>query len=156
MKGLIIIAALFLVFSVSNAQEESLPKSSTTVKYYETTVPQELHTRISEFFKTVIRGEIEIGFTNLLRNSPLARKEQELKRLIEQTEKANSVYGVIKGFEAVDAEIASNSLIKCRYLGLYSRYPMRWIFTFYKSPDQGWILTNIKFDDQSDYYFRRD
>lgn len=150
-----ILLAILLALPLT-AQEESLPKSSTTVKYYDAAVPQELHGRITSFFKLLINNEIEQGFKNILKDSPLARKESELKNLIEQTERANEVYGALKGFEAVDAEVASSSLIKCRYMGLYSRYPLRWIFTFYKSPEQGWIITNIKFDDQSDYFFRRD
>ena len=148
--------AIFFIGANVWAQEESLPKSSTTVTYYDVDVPQELHNRITDFFKIIIRGEAERAYNNLLKGSPLARKDSELNNLIRQTERAESIYGRLIGFEAVDAEIASNSLIKCRYLGLYSKYPLRWIFTFYKSPEDGWIITNIKFDDQSEYYFRRD
>lgn len=84
------------------------------------------------------------------------RKEKEINRLIEQTEKATQIYGAMRGFEAVDSEVASNSMIKCRYLGLHTLYPMRWIFTYYNSPENGWVIINIKFDDQSDFYFRKD
>jgi len=153
----IIVLIVFSFLSINlMAQEESLPKSSITLTYYEAIVPQELHSRITEFFKIIIRGETERAYNNLLKGSPLVRKDSELNNLIKQTERAETIYGRLIGFEAVDAEIASNSLIKCRYLGLYSKYPLRWIFTFYKSPVDGWIITNIKFDDQSDYYFRRD
>ncbi len=155
MRKMLILLAFFLSLN-AYSQEESLPKSSTTVKYYDATVPQELHTRISDFFKLVIRAEYENAYKELLKNSPLLRKDKELVNLTTQTEKAAEIYGAIKGFEAVDAEVASNSLIKCRYLGLNTRYPMRWVFTFYNSPAEGWIITNIKFDDQSDYYFRQD
>lgn len=147
---------IFLLSSVAYSQEESLPKSSTTVKYYDATVPQELHTRIGDFFKLIIRADYERAYKELLKNSPLLRKDKEITNLIGQTERGAEIYGAIKGFEAVDAEVASNSLVKCRYLGLNSRYPMRWVFTFYNSPENGWVVTNIKFDDQSDYYFRKD
>lgn len=155
MKYLILICVALLAFT-ANAQEQSLPKSSTTVKYYDPAVPSELHSRLSEFFKLVLKDEVDMAYKNLLDRSPLARKKDELDKLMAQTERATEVYGRIKGFESVDAEVASTSLIKLRYLGLYSRYPLRWIFTFYKSPEFGWIITNVKFDDQSDYFFRGD
>ncbi|HOK13598.1 MAG TPA: hypothetical protein PLU67_04670 [Candidatus Kapabacteria bacterium] len=138
------------------SQDESLPKSSTTVKYYEPNVPKELHTRISDFFKLIIQARYEEAYRQLLQGSPLMRKEKEINRLIEQTEKATQIYGAMRGFEAVDSEVASNSMIKCRYLGLHTLYPMRWIFTYYNSPENGWVIINIKFDDQSDFYFRKD
>ncbi len=155
MKYLILICVALLAFT-ANAQEQSLPKSSTTVKYYDPTVPSELHSRLGEFFKLVLKDEVDLVYKNLLDRSPLARKKDELDKLMAQTERATEVYGRIQGFESVDAEVASTSLIKLRYIGLYSRYPLRWIFTFYKSPEFGWIITNVKFDDQSDYFFRGD
>mgnify|MGYP000100215924 CR=1 FL=1 len=157
MKYIIYTILLFLFVGVqAYSQDESLPKSSTTVKYYEPNVPKELHTKISDFFKLIIQARYEDAYRQLLQGSPLMRKEKEINRLIEQTEKATQIYGAMRGFEAVDSEVASNSMIKCRYLGLHTLYPMRWIFTFYNSPENGWVIINIKFDDQSDFYFRKD
>lgn len=157
MKEIIFTILLLLLASFqAYSQDESLPKSSTTVKYYEPNVPKELHTRISDFFKQIIQTRYEDAYKQLLQGSPLLRKEKEISRLIEQTEKATQIYGAMRGFEAVDSEVASNSMIKCRYLGLHTLYPMRWIFTFYNSPENGWVVINIKFDDQSDFYFRKD
>lgn len=157
MKKNLLIIIFMIIFSMSLlSQDESLPKSSTTIKYYEPNIPKELHTRIADFFKLIISGDYEKAYKELLKGSPLIRKEKELNRLIEQTEKATQIYGALQGFEAVDSEVASNSMIKCRYLGLHSLYPMRWIFTYYNSPENGWVIINIKFDDQSDFYFRKD
>ena len=153
MKILLLFLLLTPSFSLLG-QEESLPKSSDAVKYYDSSVPNELHTKISDFFRLMIRGDIRNAYSSLLKNSPLLEKDKELAKLIDESERATKIYGSLLGFEPVDAEIASNSLIKLRYIGLYTKYPLRWIFTYYKSPEFGWTITNIKFDDQSDYLFK--
>jgi len=73
--------------------------------------------------------------------------------LKKQTERSIDIYGDILSFEFVSAEQVTESYIRLRYLALHSSYPMRWIFTYYRSPDKNWIVTNVKFDDLSEYFF---
>ncbi|MFA6570085.1 MAG: hypothetical protein WCT77_02500, partial [Bacteroidota bacterium] len=70
-----------------------------------------------------------------------------------QTKKSIQLYGPIKGYEPVSSEIVTESLVRLRYFSLHTDFPMRWIFTFYKSPSRGWIVINIKFDDLSETFF---
>lgn len=118
-----------------------------------TAVPPDLIKRSDNFFEHLIKKQISTGYKELLQKSPIARKENEIENLIKQTMNAFELYGELKNYEPVNAEFVSPSYLRLRYLGLHSRYPMRWVFTFYNSPDLGWIITNIKFDDLSEYYF---
>lgn len=108
---------------------------------------------ISYFFDQIIKKDIDQGFEQILKSSVIALKKDEVKNLKKQTERSVEIYGDILSFEFVSAEMVSNSYLRLRYLALHSSYPMRWIFTYYKSPDKGWIVTNIKFDDLSENFF---
>jgi hypothetical protein len=66
------------------------------------------------------------------------------------------LYGQIRAYEPVSSDIVSESYIRIRYLAYHTDFPMRWIFTFYKSPKLGWIVVNIRFDDLSDFFFKED
>jgi hypothetical protein len=156
MKRLAILLSI-LVFSISqtNSQEDALPSSRQARNNNNsfTAVPAELKTRQQSFFNDLLDNKITEGYDNLLNKSPIKKKQDELKSLINQTKRAFELYGNLQGYEPVSAEFVTSSYLRLRYLGLHSRYPMRWIFTYYKSPDQGWIITNVKFDDLSDYFF---
>jgi len=101
----------------------------------------------------LLDSKISEAYDDLLKGSPIKKKVEDVKSLNSQTKRAFELYGNIIGYEPVNAEFVTPSYLRMRYLALHSRYPMRWIFTFYKSPDQGWIITNVKFDDLTDYFF---
>lgn len=155
---LIFLMAVFLLPVALYSQEEGLTKSSknNSVVNKNLDIPKDIRGKLNEFFKLVIKGEVSTAFQNLTVNSPIARKESEINNLIKQANRSFEIYGEIKGFEEVDVEMPTQCLLKVRYVGLHSRYPLRWIFTFYKSPDLGWIITNIKFDDLSETLFKTD
>lgn len=156
--GLIIVFSL-LFANVSFAQEEGVQKyrPGNSAKLFPiNSAPSELQSKVSLFFKDLIRSEVSKAYERLLENSPLLKKEQDLQNLVKQTTRSMEIYGAVKGFEGVDSEIVTESMVKMRYLGLHGKYPMRWIFTFYKSPELGWLLINIKFDDMSEYFFQQD
>lgn len=116
-------------------------------------IPKELKEKCDNFFDVLLKSGVEKAFKDLLRESPISNKKEQVDNLISQTKKANSLYGMIKGYEPISSEIAALSLIRLRYLGLHPDSPTRWVFTFYNSPTRGWMIVNIKFDDLSEYLF---
>lgn len=118
-------------------------------------VPQELKSKTAEFFGFLLDSNITKGYDVLMNGSYIEGKRDKVEQLINSTRRAFDIYGRIQGFEPVDAEQVSSSFIRVRYLGKHSRFPLRWIFTFYKSPDKGWIITNVKFDDDTETFFDR-
>lgn len=156
MKILSIAVLLFINVCLIFAQEElpTAPKYKEPVSFLE--VPNHLKSRIEKFFSSLIKNEIKTAYDNILTSSPISRQKSDLDNLLNQTKRALDLYGKIEGFEPVNAEIATDSYIRLRYLGLHSNYPVRWIFTFYNSPEKDWIITNIKFDDLSEYFFKGD
>ncbi len=144
----------FLIFSALSlfSQENAATRPGSNSSQF-INVPDELQIRCTNFFDLLGRNEFKEAFDNLLLNSPFRNKEEQVKNLIDQTKQAVVLYGKIKGGEAVSSEIACPSLIRLRYLGIQSNYPMRWIFTFYNSPKSGWIVVNVKLDDMSEYFF---
>ena len=137
--------------SIASAQETSASRANTTQQFMN--IPAELQTKAQMFFQLIEKNEIKKAFDALLENSPLKNKDEQVKNLMDQTKQAIVLYGKIVGNEAVSSEIASTSLIRLRYLGIHTNFPMRWIFTYFNSPKYGWIVINVKLDDMSEYFF---
>ena len=155
MNKIIIFGFAFLVsLSLIYSQGNELPSSGSKAisKQYKK-LPPILKKKTSDFFNSLLDSNVNVAYNILMEGSPLARKTEELKGLINQTHRAFEIYGLVKGYEPVNSEHITPSFIRVRYLGLHTRFPMRWIFTFYKSPDKGWIITNVKFDDLTEFYF---
>lgn len=154
MKNIIIVS--FLLFFFSNflfAQGDELQSSMRGGVDNYKKVPQELKLKTSKFFNFLLDSNVTDAYNELMKGSFLVAQNDKMTALINQTHKAFEIYGLIKGYEPVNAEEITKSFVRIRYIGLHTRFPMRWIFTFYKSPSAGWILTNIKFDDLTEYYF---
>jgi len=139
------------VFAQESAQDRSSLSSSGVLSFRE--VPTELINRSTKFFDEIIDLKLTTGYNSLLDRSPIADKKNQLENLITQTKRSFEVYGNLQYYEFVSAELVAPSYIRLRYLGLHTKHPMRWIFTYYKSPELGWIVTNIKFDDLTEFYF---
>ncbi len=156
MKNILLILLLCLSTSSIFAQDDlqSSNKSKEPSSFLE--VPIGIKTRIDNFFNQIINGNVKSAYSNLLVNSPISKQKIDLDNLLSQTSRAFEIYGKLSGYEAVNAEIATNSYLRLRYLGLHGNFPVRWIFTFYRSPEKDWIVTNIKFDDLSEYFFKGD
>ncbi|MCX6147149.1 MAG: hypothetical protein NTW25_07850 [Candidatus Kapabacteria bacterium] len=153
-KILYVIVLFFSFFGYSKSQEDALQTSKSSknsAKYID--IPAELKQRTTKFFNQLLDDKVNQAFEEMMLNSPINKKTEEMKSLIKQTKRAFELYGKLLSYEPVSNEVITGSFMRVRYLGLHSRYPMRWVFTFYKSPDQGWIITNVKFDDLSDFLF---
>lgn len=146
-------------FQIALSQEGKLPPAETegkTRKIAILGVPQELLDKCQKFFDNIIANKIETAFDELIGNSPLKKKTEEIEKLISETKRANNLYGNIRSYEPINSEIVTESFIRVRYLAYHTDFPMRWVFTFYKSPKLGWIVVNIRFDDLSEFFFKED
>jgi len=150
----ILVIAMFFIASPSllKADEDRLGSSSSRTNKLED-APEQITKLCSAFFTDLIKGNVEGAFDKFLEGSPLKDKSEEINTLKNQAKRSFKLYGKLQGYELASIENATNSYTRVRFLGLNEEYPMRWIFTFYKSPKKGWIVTNIKLDDLSEYYF---
>jgi hypothetical protein len=159
MKKLAVLTLSFM-FSILSAysQEGKLPlsESDKAKKVSVLGVPQVVLDKIHMFFDNIIANKIEKAFDELIGEGPLKKKTDEIQKLITETKRANTIYGAIKSYEPINSDIVSESFIRVRYLAYHTDFPMRWVFTFYKSPKLGWIVVNIRFDDLSEFFFKED
>jgi hypothetical protein len=153
-----ILIALLMIFCFSNLSAQDGLPSAKRIKEPSSfmEVPSHLKTRVDIFFNQLIKEKVKEAYDVMLTNSPISRQKSDIDNLLSQTQRAFDIYGKLSGFEPVSAEIATDSYIRLRYLGLHGNFPVRWIFTFYRSPEKDWIVTNIKFDDLSEYLFKGD
>ncbi len=147
------VAILFFISLNVFSQESSLQKSGTGEGNSIANVPKEIQASCTAFFKLLVTAEVDKAFVTILKNSPIGKKEDQIKNLIEQTKKSFKLYGNMQGYEPVNSEQVTESLLRVRYLSIHPDMPMRWIITFYNSPSRGWIVINIKFDDLSEFFF---
>lgn len=149
---IILIVSFFASYNYSFAQEDAL-QTSQNYRKIDRELPDEIKRKVTTFFKNVSNSKIKKAYEDLLRNSPLKEKHAQIKSLEEETKRAIDIYGFLKSFEPVQTLYATGSYIRAKYLGLHADYPVRWIFTFYKTPEKGWVVLNIKFDDNTHFYF---
>ena len=149
---LIFILGTLLFITPATAQEDGLVKSNPSGNSG-MNIPDELYQKCSDFFDLLIKDDVNSAFKKLLAKSPIVKKAEDLEELKKQTRRAIKLYGNISGYEAVSWEVASDSYIRLRYLGIHQDLPMRWIFTFYKSPKRGWIVSNVRLDDLTERFF---
>lgn len=117
-------------------------------------IPYEIHLKVKSFFSFLMKDDVDKAFKQLLDGSPIEKETKQIELLKATANKAKQLYGPVLGFDPVNSEYVTENFLRVRYLGLHSKFPMRWIFTFYKSPEKGWIVTNVKFDDSSEYFFK--
>lgn len=151
LKMLILVAIAFNV-QFSMAQEDRLPTANPD-NDFTNLAPAELHEKCSEFFAELIKGDYNEAYKKLLKKSPILKKKEDVETLLKQTKRAIRLYGNMSGFEPVSFEAATKSYVRLRYLSIHEDLPMRWIFTFYKSPKRGWIVSNVRFDDMTEFFF---
>ncbi|OGU15914.1 MAG: hypothetical protein A2X61_01450 [Ignavibacteria bacterium GWB2_35_12] len=148
------VGILFFISLNVFSQESSLQKSSGIGEGNSiANVPKEIQASCTAFFKLLVTAEVDKAFETILKNSPIAKKDDQIKNLIDQTKKSFKLYGNMQGYEPVNSEQVTESLLRVRYLSIHPDMPMRWIITYYNSPSRGWIVINIKFDDLAEYFF---
>ncbi len=155
MKKILVLLLFWLPFAALPAQDEnSTPGSgSSRNKPSFEGIPMELIEKCSTFFEIAIKEDFEKAIKILMKNSPINKKAADMENLVAETKRAVILYGKITGFEPVSSEIATPSYIRLRYISIHPDNPMRWVFTFYKSPTRGWIINNVRFDDLTEFLF---
>ncbi len=151
---LIIISFLFSnegLIAQDNALQRYMLKNIISLE--QNSIPEELLQQSNIFFSKLIRNQIDSAYDALLKDSPLANKKEQISKLKTETYRSIELYGAMTGYEIVRSELVSSSLLKISYIALHTRYPMRWMITFYKSKELGWIIINIKFDDNVEFFF---
>ncbi len=151
MKSLTNILLCLLLTSLSLSAQPGL--SQDKLSDSSQIAPKMIRDNISDFFALLIEHNYEKAYRQILEKSQLLNDEQNLTKLIKETSKIEEFYGSLSDFEYFKTETITKSYIRISCLGLCSKHPMRWIFTYYHSPDIGWLVTNIKFDDLTENYF---
>lgn len=137
----------------ANDPQIRIPKETPAPQYEG--VPREISKVCADFFRALAAGNPDAAFQKILGTSPLGtKKDQSLKR-VATFSKAVEVYGAVRGHEFAGVERASESLLQMRYITLHEQFPMRWLFTFYKSPVSGWTVIKMTFDDDMEFLFPR-
>jgi hypothetical protein len=155
MKSLVLsLIFAVLLFVPGAAQQDSPQKDNQTALPVASAVPKELYAQSATFFKTLILNNVDEAYTSFLKQSPLLTKREQYQRLVDQTKRAFQLYGKALGYERVDDEYITESLVRIRYITIHDDLPIRWIFTFYKSPKRGWIIINMRFDDEAEFFFK--
>lgn len=62
-------------------------------------------------------------------------------------------FGSPLGYEFISEQVLGNSLVRYQFLIRNEKAPVRWVFVFYRA-DQGWVLTDFKFDTVASEFFR--
>lgn len=154
MKFKLIILIIFLIGYSAFSQRNPLDSpDNKIIKADKLNLPDDLPERVSDFFLNLSLKKYEKAYELLIKDSPIGQKKEMIKNLISETIRAVNVYGDNRGYESVDKQQPTPSLIRARYIGIHESYPVRWEFTFYRSPIRGWVVLNIKFDDLSQYFF---
>lgn len=157
MRIILIIFTILLVLFVSTtdtfSQENKLRDGSSATNTQIIGVPSEINSMNNTFFDLLKKNKLKEAYDVILKNSPLMDKKESVENLISQTKKSFKLYGNFKGYESINFEYVSESYLRIRFLGLHTKYPTRWVITYYKSPETGWFVTNIKFDDLSEFFF---
>ncbi|QSR88336.1 hypothetical protein IT6_08120 [Methylacidiphilum caldifontis] len=106
----------------------------------------ELKVPIEKFFNQMLQGDIERAFQELLVNSRLASRHENINMLMDKTSQAMSYYGKADSFEIYDSRSFGSRLYVITYLLNLELQPLRWRFVYYK-PDKVWKLIDIRVDD---------
>jgi len=112
---------------------------------------------VEQFFSQLIRGEDETAVMDLFSQSPISREGSAIEKTASQLKLIRNLYGKIESIEHIDVVYRGKSLFRLRVLVFYREFPIRFIFTYYKSPlEQKWILGYFSFDDQIQRLFDDD
>lgn len=93
-----------------------------------------LSDRVSLFFEGLSGGQTSEAFGELLVESNLAEREDDVKQLVAQTTQLATKYGRYRGAEQIGSRRVGQDLVLLRYLGKYEQCPVVWTFAFYRPP----------------------
>ncbi len=136
-----------LVFPPGTKQPEVMAEAVEKPLSTPAGVPDGIAQMVAVFFGSLQRSEFEQAYNVLTKGSKIAEKPPELKQLKTKTQEAIEVFGVISGYDLVEAKTVGNRLVRATYASHGTIYPLRWRFYFYK-PEDTWRLIDMRVDDK--------
>jgi len=101
---------------------------------------------ISTFFLALKAKQVDAAYDELVKNTIVVEKKEDLAGLKSSTKLALDNYGTITGFETLNLHEAGTTLRRYTCISLNEDLPLRWRFYFYRSPG-GWKLVDLRVDD---------
>lgn len=111
-----------------------------------TAPPAEVKGPVDKFFSTLKLGDTTKAYEELLINTRLAERKENLKLFIEKTDQALGLYGKVINYEIYDNYNVGSGLMVLTYLSLHPVQPLRWRFVYYR-PEKAWMLIDVRVDD---------
>lgn len=112
-----------------------------------------LRSRVDLFFRQLTDATIgpDRAMREIVGNGPLKERNEEIAKLIEQTQMFDQRFGAYTGHEVVSARAVGSDLIFFRYLYKGERFPVVWHFAFYRTSTASglktvWSLISLRFD----------
>jgi hypothetical protein len=118
------IITFLLSFSLT-AQEGGSLQHRTNENNLRFGLPEEIKTKLDDFFDSMVKRDYKGGLEKLLINSPISRKDNDFSNILKEVGKAIDAYGLIKGYEIVGFNIAGSSYYKVKIIGLHIKLPTR-------------------------------
>lgn len=75
---------------------------------------------------------------------------REAARAVQQIRTIIALNGDPSGFELIDERDLGEALVRLTYVMLGKESPTPFHFLFYRTPDEGWKLTNFRVNDSTD------
>ena len=98
------------------------------------------------FFLALEADNIEGAYDNLVRDTIIADRKEDIKDLKRRTLEALDSYGPVAGYEVIDSRTVGQNLARKTCLSLNTDLPLRWRFYFYRSGGN-WRLVDLRVDD---------
>jgi hypothetical protein len=113
--------------------------------------------RVETFFQSLTNPMLgpERAFPELIGDSPLKERTDEIKKLIEQAAALDQRYGDYSGHDFASSKAVGADLVFLKYLYKGDRFPVVFCFTFYRAGPIGgiereWSLIGLRFDSRID------
>jgi len=118
-------------------------------------IVQELNNRLNAFFATIMEGDTESAFQEIMRNSPamqIGRIRDGIARMPNQVAMAKMESGNLCGWEKIETIQIGESVFEILYIAKHERIPLFWTFFFYRTPSTApsidpntWVVTGMRF-----------
>ena len=101
------------------------------------------------FLSGIIRGQIDESYDELISNTLLESKPQQVKLAKGQTSAVINIYGKLLDYEFIKQQKYGDSIVRIVYVLKSEQAPFTWEFYFYKAVSD-WKLIQFNFNDKFD------
>ena len=98
------------------------------------------------FFDALKGGQVDAAYDELVKNTIIADRKEDVAALKAKTKQALDSYGPVSGFEPVETIEIGTCLRRHTCISLNQDLPLRWKFYFYRNAS-GWRLVDLRVDD---------